>query len=387
MDYIDRLSKVSHKNPAYSKRFSHDILTLLLKSSTCDKNIVVSPARLQAVMVLIANWAEVSMRNKILTKIGSGLLTLEDANILSSKRLVDLTIVDWLKDSTETDNLPTIEQQAILWIQNGLQVNESSLKKAAEDFAVSLNHVDFNNPELKSVMDKAISDATHGLIKQLDLQITQDTKAIFADILYFKAKWDNTFDENDTRNQVFYGMREKQNVPMMKITETLAYYENEIVQVVKLPYTCIAKEKTSFSMRIYLPKPKHDITDILQSPLVCNLQYTEVKLSLPRFSVESSINMKQLIENLGLSFIFSSQDIIPECVKNLQIQQVIQQTKVSIDENGTEAAAVTSVDCILGCCPMEKARPKIMMVNRPFMFEITEDASDTILFAGVINNL
>lgn len=88
-----------------------------------------------------------------------------------------------------------------------------------------------------------------------------------------------------------------------------------------------------------------------------------------------------------LSFIFSSQNIIPECVENLQIQQIIQQTKVSIDENATEAAGVTSIEFELGCCPTEKPQPKIMTVNRPFMFEIVEDVSDTTLFAGVINDI
>lgn len=387
MDYINKRSQAFHKHPEYSKRFSLDILTSLLKSDKRDNNIVVSPARIQAVMVLIAKWADASARDEILTKIGDETLTLDDAIILSSKRLTDLTLVDWAENSSETDILPTIEQQVILWIQNGLQVNERSVKNAAEDFAVSLNHADFNKPELKAEMDKAISDATYGLIKQLDLQITQDTIAVLADILYFKAKWDNTFDENDTRNQMFYGMKENRAIPMMNMTKTLAYYENETVQVVELPYTCLAKEKTRFSMRIYLPKPNHDITDIIQSQTATDLQFSEIKLSLPQFSVESSINMKQLIEDLGLSFIFSSQDIIPECVKNLQIQQIIQQTKISIDENGTEASAITSIDGVIGCCPMGKTHPQIMIVNRPFMFEIAEATSNTILFTGIINNI
>lgn len=144
-------------------------------------------------------------------------------------------------------------------------------------------------------------------------------------------------------------------------------------------------------MRIYLPKPKHSLQDVLRelwdNEFVCCTEEQEVKLSLPRFSVTSSFDMQKLFEELDLGCIYESADIIPKCIKGLQISQIKQQVKVSVDENGTEAAAVTNM-AMCGCCPPEsKPEPVVMTVNRPFIFEIAEDTTNTILFAGVINNV
>ena len=97
--------------------------------------------------------------------------------------------------------------------------------------------------------------------------------------------------------------------------------------------------------------------------------------------------MKELLSNLGLKCIYESNDIMPECVKNLKITDIVQQVKVKVNENDTEAAALTYLREIGCCLPIEKPKTIVMKVNRPFIFEIVEDSSNTVLFAGVINNI
>ena len=144
-------------------------------------------------------------------------------------------------------------------------------------------------------------------------------------------------------------------------------------------------------MHIYLPKNKYGVSDVLNFIQNENFElYTEreeVKLSLPRFEVANNIDVKKLLKQLGLSCVLESCDIIPQCIKGLHITDIAQQVKIKVDEQGTEAVAVT-FEAVAGCCPPDiEPTPKVMRVNKPFLFEIVEESTNTILFSGVINNI
>lgn len=387
--FMSMFTEAQGLHPDYSARFSNHLLRVLIDLEEKDKNIAISPARLQAVMVMLANWAVPHIQEGILERVGNDVITQEEANALSSKKLFKLSPDDWCNDS-EGEVVPTIEQQAIMWVQKDLKVNKAAIENVSDDFALNLKYVDFST-DLSCIIDSAISEATHGLINHLDLELTEDTLALITDILYFKGSWQEEFDESRTREQLFYGTKGKAKVQMMKRTADMQYADTPRCQMVRLPYTCYAKENRRFSMRIYLPKPKYSLQDVLRelwdNEFVCCTEEQEVKLSLPHFSVASSIDMQKLFEELDLGCIYEIADIIPKCIKGLQISQIQQQVKVSVDENGTEAAAVTYMP-LCGCCPPEvKPEPVVMTVNRPFIFEIAEDTTNTILFTGVINNV
>jgi serpin B len=374
--------------PDYSTSFSNVVLSTLLLSAEGGKNIVVSPARLQAVLVMLANWASPTIRKRILACVGSDIMTLKEANLLSSKNLLEVTPSDYYEDEGEKI-FPTIEQRAILWAKNGLEVDEEMVAKLAEDFSFMLKRVDFN-AETKSIIDKTIDKATHGLIKSLEVEYAQDTLALITDILYFKGTWEETFEEDKTREQLFFGSNGKHKVPMMKRTGFMEYAEWGSCQIAVLPYQCYSDDQ-QFSMRIFLPKPKYTIQNVLSeirdNCYSLDTNESRVRLTLPRFSMESNGKMKDLLNRLGLSCIFTSKDIAPKLIKGLQINNIYQQAKVDVDEKGTEAAVVTYMDMVGGLPPMEMQKPVVMTVNRPFMFEIAEETANTILFAGVINNI
>ena len=112
-----------------------------------------------------------------------------------------------------------------------------------------------------------------------------------------------------------------------------------------------------------------------------------MKLSLLKFEVANNIDVKKLLCQMGLACVLESCDIIPQCIKGLQISDISQQVKIKVDEQGTEAAAVTFME-EAGCCPPEvEPTPKVMRVNKPFLFEIVEESTNTDLFSGVINNI
>ena len=214
---------------------------------------------------------------------------------------------------------------------------------------------------------------------------------MLVDVLYFKGTWEKEFDDYDTTDRVFYGAKGKQKVPTMRYTRFLDYAETPMYQAVSLPYICESVNHKRFAMRIYLPTAKHTIDHVLEemwnSEYEFHTEREEVNLSLPRFGVENKVDVKFLLSNMGLACILESNDVILDCIKNLQISDIAQQVKIKVDENGTEAAAVTFDVMAAGCPNFERPKPKVMKVNKPFLFEIVEESTNMILFSGVINNI
>ncbi len=380
---------VKEKNKAinFSYSFSNRLLKLLVDMSDKEENISISPSRLQAVLVMIANWAEPAIKEKILKVMSEKLLDIKEASRLCGK---DLYHISPAYEEDEDLN-PLIELNTFFWLKDGLQINSGALDQVSLISDVTLKSVDFKKPETKSIIDEVVERTSHGLIKGIDGDIPPDTLALITDVLYFKAQWEDPFDEYVTKDQLFYGTLGKQKVPMMKRHDRMGYCETDKCQMVKLDYICKTREKKRFSMRVILPKKgvsmEHALQDMRANRFYERFEIADVKLSLPRFSVESKTQMKEVFEDLGLGFVYESKDIIPKCVKNLQISDIFQQVKVIVNEEGTEAAALTVV-VEMGCCPpMYEFKPIVMKVNRPFIFEVSEDVSNTILFTGVINNI
>jgi serine protease inhibitor len=314
-------------------------------------------------------------------------MKMDEANALCNKE--HLHLVPW--EEGDKESIPTIETNTFLWIKKGLELKPDGLSCVSSDFDVTLREVDFSLPETRDIINQAVDDASHGLIKEINSKIQPLTQMLLTDILYFKAKWEACFDEEDTKKRIFYGTKGKEKVPMMRNTETFMYGETKTCQVVQLSYICETEQDKSFSMRIYLPKEKHSFSDVLQElrnkEFCLDLTEEEVKLSLPKFTIETNVDMEHVLRELGLECVFESVDIVPRLVNDVRIDDIIQQVKIKVDQCETEAAALTEV-CEIGCLPPSFMKePVVMNVNRPFMFEIVEEYRNTILFAGIINHI
>ena len=370
----------------FSAKFSNKLLYKLVDSEG-DDNIAISPSRLQNVLVLVANWASPKIRKAILEGIGSEVMKMDEAKVLCNKEHLHLT--SWKEG--DGDYIPTIETNTFLWIKKGLELKEDGLASVSSDFDVALREVDFSQPETRDIINQAVDEASHGLIKEINSDIQPLTQMLLTDILYFKAKWDERFYEEDTAERIFYGTKGKEKILMMRKTDALMYCETQTCQVVQLRYMCMSEQDKYFTMRIYLPKEKCSIPDVLQelwnNEFYFDMTEEEVKLTLPKFTIKSNVDMKQVLRQIGLECIFETADIVPGLVNDVRIDDISQQVKIKVDENETEAAALTEMCVAMGPPPTEIKEPVVVNVNRPFMFEIAEEYSNTILFTGIINNI
>lgn len=370
----------------FSAKFSNKLLYKLVDSEG-NNNIAISPSRLQNVLVLLANWASPQIRKAILEGIGSEVMEMDEANVLCNKEHLHLT--SWKEG--EGDYIPTIETNTFLWVKKGMKLKPDGLTCVSSDFNVVLREVDFSQPDTKDIINKAVDVASHGLIKEVNSDIQPLTQMLLTDILYFKAKWDERFYEEDTKERIFYGTKGKEKVPMMRKTDSLMFSETQTCQVVQLRYMCMSEQDKYFTMRIYLPKEKCSISDVLHelwnNEFYFDMTEEDVKLTLPKFTIKSNADMKQVLKDIGLECIFESADIVPGLVNDVRIDDISQQVKIKVDANETEAAALTEMCVAMGPPPTEIREPVIMNVNRPFMFEIAEEYSNTILFTGIINHI
>lgn len=390
-----RLQEILRLHRECSARFGGHVLRLLMENGDGKENIALSPARLQAVLVLLANWTTPEIRKRILDLAVSEVMSLEEANVLfdfSNIRPLphdDLVLRDDYGNPIPT--VPAVEQQTTLWHKENLTVNKEAVEKIKTTFNACTKAIDFAAPEAKQIIDEDVCKATHGFIEHLDTQIDASVLAMLVDVLYFKGTWDEEFDDYNTAERVFYGAKGKQKVPTMRYTRYLEYAETATYQAVSLPYICESVNHKRFAMRIYLPTAKQTIDNVLEemwnSEYEFHTEREEVNLSLPRFGVENKVDVKFLLSNMGLACILESNDVIPDCIKDLQISDIAQQVKINVDENGTEAAAVTFDVMAAGCPNFERPKPKVMKVNKPFLFEIVEESTNMILFSGVINNI
>lgn len=390
-----KLQEILRLHRDCSARFGEHVLRLLIEKGDGKENIALSPARLQAVLILLANWTAPKIRKQILEQAFSDVMTLEEANILFDFANIKPLPHDDFLPKDENGNpiplVPVVEQQTTLWHKEDMAVNKEAVEKIKTAFNACTKAIDFAAPEAKQIIDEEVCKATHGLIEHLDTQIDESVLALLVDVLYFKGTWEKEFDDYDTNDRMFYGTKGKQKVPTMRYTRFLDYAETPTCQAVSLPYTCESVNRKGFAMRIFVPKTKHTIADILED--MWNNEYEfhtereEVNLSLPRFEVENKVDVKSVLSNMGLACILESNDIIPDCIKDLQISDIAQQMIIKVGENGTEAAAVTFDVMAAGCPNFERPKPKVMKVNKPFLFEIVEESTNMILFSGVINNI
>ena len=380
---------MNRSNKDFRRSFSEKLMEQIVGNAANDDNIAVSPSRLQAVLVLLSNWASPNMQRKILDVAVGESAGIEDANEFCRKD--NFSVATCYNISGEVSESPIVELSTILWLQEQLRLKAGHIADMREAFGVEYERVDFANPDTQGLIDAKINEASHGLITSLNAKVDPLTRVLLTDILYFKAHWEIPFEEENTDELPFYGAKETVDVPTMCMEERLPYKETDKYQMVELSYLTDFSSERSYVMRIYLPRLCVSNIELLRAiaeeDAKQEVKEEHVCLYLPRFSAETDIKMTNIFQQLGLKELFTSTDILPQLADNIQISDIAQKVKIIVNETETEAVALTSIVCA-GCLPPEEDdKPIVMTVDRPFLFEIVEETSGTILFTGIINDI
>jgi serpin B len=206
--------------------------------------------------------------------------------------------------------------------------------------------------------------------------------------IYFNGPWTTRFDKSLTTLEQFTTVNgSRAPIAMMRRTDTVRVAETADAQVVEIPYGGDA-----FAMTIILPKPGGSIASLIASLSSDSWQSTvsaatpqKVDLSMPKFSLRWEALLNDPLQSLGMRLAFQG-DVADftrmsrTAGNQLYISKVKQKSFVDVHEEGTEAAAVTSVGISVTCT----CGPRVIRIDRPFVFAIRERLSGTILFLGKI---
>ena len=304
-----------------------------------------------------------------------------------------------------------------LWGQAGYQFLTPFLETVRDYYGGGLQSVDFQgNPgDAAAQINQWVSQETRGKITEVasPLSFNELTRLVLVNAIYFKGTWEEEFDPELTRDEPFHISAEQQTpVPMMHQTNTFGYYENELVQVLELPYRqqnsiiqpvevedgsfhMVAQEipggGSDFSLCIILPRQQGALqtveselnSETLNQWLSTNSR--EVIVSLPRFQLELEYELNAPLQALGMQHAFNLNVAdfsgISDDPEGLFIGSVLHKTFVDVNETGTEAAAATAI-MMAGAGAMEPEPPKVFCADHPFLFLIRDRQTRLIYFMG-----
>jgi serpin B len=278
-----------------------------------------------------------------------------------------------------------------LWGQKGYEFLATFRDVLKAYYGSALQTLDFikQPEESRLAINKWASDQTEGRIKDIIPPggIDTLTRLVLANAIYFKAQWLNEFSKNATNDGAFYLLDGGSvTASMMHQKEYFDYTEGDNYQAIRLPY--LGEE---FGMTILLPKDGQfeDFENSLDAQTLKNInaQMTSqrIDLTLPKFKFEAFYQLNNVLANMGMAAAFTPAADFSGMTGNpgLFIGSVLHKAFISVDEKGTEAAAVTVAIMVASAPPPQIVEFK---ADRPFIFLITDIKTGSVLFIGRVLN-
>jgi serpin B len=344
-----------------------------------DENLMLSPLSASAALTMALNGAEGETRTQIHQMLGyAAEMDLTEVNNAY------LSLVSQLLNA---DKQVTLSIANALFYNLGFQVKEPFLNTLSTDFSAYTKQLDFTQPSALVTINKWAADNTNQKIPKVLEHITPQTVMFLMNALYFKGDWTNQFEKSNTTSQPFtLGNGNTIEVSTMNGKPGAITYFNEKYRVVELPYG-----RKNFSMVIIVPENNlksfyNDFNPALWHHITSSLdnqnEWNETLISLPRFKFEFEKYLNDELFDLGMRDAFSSSlaDFSKITDEQIFVSFVKQNTFVDVNEEGTEAAAVTTIG-------FERTSiPEPFMVNKPFIFAIRERTTNVLLFIGSVND-
>lgn len=333
-----------------------------------DDNVLVSPYSAGMALSMLAEGAEGETRDEIVTALGSS---------------------TFAGDILAADSLADVRSANSAWVRAGFGLRQEYVSRLEQDYGAMIAEKDFADRATVGDINRWCSDNTEGRIDGIVEQIAPDMVMFLVNALYFKAPWQFAFNEKNTSDRTFHGSAGDADVPMMSLSRSLGYASFPGGQLVELPYA-----GGRYSMLVALPAEGIDMKDAVacltedayRSALDA-MSRTDVSLTLPRFGFETDMILNGVLDRMGVRKAFSGNaEFGGISDSSICVDEVRQKCLIEVNEEGSEAAAVTSIGMRLTSASPGR-RTEVMTVDRPFLFAIVDKTGDNILFMGRVMNL
>jgi serpin B len=272
-----------------------------------------------------------------------------------------------------------------LWGRVGVDLRDEFLTTIHERYAADYRQLDFNNDTGRAheTINRWIADRTGRRIAELlaEADLDPDTVLVLTSAIHFAGRWAFSFDETRTSTGEFE-LREgrRVQVALMEQTATFPFASFGEVDLLELPY-----ESSRWAMVLLVPAAGHDVSDLGASLTTDNLSrwldglsQTPVEVRMPRFEVDTRLELTETLRALGMVDAFTERADFSgmSAARPLFISKVVHRTVVEVDEHGSEGASAGGVVLKKG------PRPRVITVDRPFMFLVRDRRTGNILFLG-----
>jgi serpin B len=271
-----------------------------------------------------------------------------------------------------------------IYMNKDYELKPDFISKANTFYDATLETRDFADGKTRGVINKWGSDHTEGMIPEVLTEDEFDPTAVsyLLNAIYFKGAWAEKFDKNNTSDETFYGYNGETQVPMMHQEHEFGYTETDGFQVLRLPYG-----NNAYSMTILLPKEGKTISNVLATLTADTWQQYQrmgsatVDVKLPRFESKSDVDLTKIMSALGMPKAFTPAAEFPDfCNVPTCIDLMKQVAKIKLNEEGTEAAAVTVIGIkVTSVGPLQRVE---FHATRPFLYVISEQSTGAIFFIG-----
>lgn len=278
---------------------------------------------------------------------------------------------------------PIVNLGNALFTDEGLPVGQAFLTALAAHYGTGARPVDFRSGKAAAQINTWVSRQTAGRIKRLFDQLDPSTSLVLANAIYFKGYWASAMQAGGGAAEPFTRADGRQvAASMMSQTGSLRYASVDGVQAIDLPYG-----GGPYAMRIILPPPGSDPVRVLDPATVtavaAAMTEQQVTVSLPRFGFDTDLDLGRTLPQLGLNAPFGPDADFSGIAAGLFISQAVHRANITVDEEGTEAAAATGVGIAVSA---QLPAARIVRADRPFAFMIVGGADRMPLFVGQLHD-
>lgn len=350
-----------------------------------DGNLFYSPMSINAAMTMAYFGANGETQQEIADTLGYN--SMDMTQVAAYQKY----LMQSYKDSGDT----VFTEANSIWIDDLFGPKQSYIDTMNDVFQTEVTRLDLQKSDAVDTLNKWIKKSTNGMIEELfdneDNPFIDGppTAMVLLNAIYFNGKWTSPFNPEKTFDSKFNGMSETSDVKMMTSDETVKGDQGEDYISVSLPYG----DDERFSMVAVLPDDMTSFLERLTQESLSGILNTfyekhEPIVQLPVFEMEQKFRLNDALYALGIEKAFSQNDadFTGMCEENiLFIDEVLQKAKIKVDEEGTEAAAATSVEMALkGAMPGDRFE---FIADRPFLFFIVDTENDLVLFTGKVCDL
>ncbi len=352
---------------------------------TSDENPVISPASAYLCLAMVMNGADTQTLEEFSQLLGGDTQAVDSLSAALHERL------------THTEGSTVLHIANSLWADdNHVTVEEGFIDTLGEYFSPELYTADLPSQAALDAINSWVNEKTEGLIPKLhDEPYPENTALILLNTLYMKAKWQEPFEGWQTQDDVFTKAdHTQQSVPFMHAyEETKQYIHTDGVEGILLPYD---DQKTAFvALRPTDGKTAREFVAALTAEqltaLAASAQDTLVNLSMPKFNISYELYLTDVLKAMGLTSAFlSGKADLSKMGTGVQgplfLDWVFQKIKIEVNEEGTEAAAVTeAVACDEGAF-MPSEPPVELKLDSPFAYAVLDLETGVPLFIGLLEN-